>query len=648
MRNLFLSIFALLLFSSAVSAQRTCAAEEVLKQQLIDNPALKQAMENVSRHTDQFVQQGGAQDRTVVTIPVVVHVVYYNSTQNISDAQIATQIQVLNDDFRRLNADASNTPGVWQGIAADCEVQFCMAQQDPSGAATNGIVRKSTTVNGFSYTNDNIKYNSSGGSNIWDRNKYLNLWVCNISGSILGWAQFPGGAAATDGVVIDYAYFGTTGATPPFNLGRTATHEVGHWLNCYHIWGDDGTACTGTDQVSDTPNQADENYGCPSFPTISCSNGPNGDMFMNYMDYTDDACMNLFTNGQKTRMQSLFSSGGSRFSLTTSNGCQAPGGGGSCGTPGSLSATNIAQTTVTLNWGAVSGATSYNLQLKLSSSGTWQTFTGLTSTAQGFTGLTASTSYDFQVQAVCGGTTGSYSSVASFTTLSGGGGGCADAYEANNTKATAKVIPVNTTFTAQIATSSDKDWYRFSNTSATRNIKVDLTTLPADYDLKLYRSGTTLATSQNSGTTDEQIKYNTSTVSSSYYAYVYGYGGAFSNTSCYTLRVSLSASSWRTDGSTDGPTEEIDIPVVFENAGFGMFPNPAANELTVEVPMEADGDVAVSIFDPAGKIALQQHSTLGKGNNQMTFDLNKLPNGVYFVQVRNGEMAKTRKLVIQK
>ncbi len=644
MRNFFLSIFALLLFSSAVSAQRTCAAEDVLAQQLLDNPAMAQEMENIRRHTEQFIQQGGAQDRAVVTIPVVVHVVYYNATQNISDAQIATQIQVLNDDFRRLNSDAGNTPGVWQSIAADCEVQFCMAQQDPNGNATSGIVRRSTTVNGFS-TNNNVKFNSTGGSDIWDRNKYLNIWVCNLSGGLLGYAQFPGGGASTDGVVCDYAYFGTIGtATFPFNLGRTATHEVGHWLNCYHIWGDDGTSCTGTDQVSDTPNQADENYGCPAFPTISCSNGPNGDMFMNYMDYTDDACMNLFTNGQKARMQALFAAGGFRNPLTTSIGCNPPGGGG-CGTPSGLSATNITQTTVTLNWGAVSGATSYNLQLKVSTSGTWQTFTGLTGTSQGFTGLTASTTYDYQVQAVCGGTTGNYSSTASFTTL---GGSCTDAYEANNTRNTAKVIPVNTTFTAQIATSTDKDWYRFSNTSATKNIKIDLTTLPFDYDLQLYRSSSSLAISQNGGTADEQIIYNTGTVSTSYYAYVYGYNGAYSSTSCYTLRVSLSASNWRTDGSTDGPTQEIEIPVVFEDAGFGMFPNPAANQLTVEVPMEAEGDVAVSIFDPAGKVALQEHSTLGKGNNQMTFDLNKLPNGVYFVQVRNGEIAKTRKLVIQR
>ncbi|MBL7825780.1 MAG: T9SS type A sorting domain-containing protein [Saprospiraceae bacterium] len=645
MRKLLLSTLALLLFAGVLSAQhRTCAAEEVLQQQLQNNPAMRQEVENIMRHTEQFIQQNGAHDRTVVTIPVVVHVVYFNSTQNISDAQIATQIDVLNADFRRTNADAGNTPGVWTGIAADCEVNFCMAQQDPSGNATNGIVRKSTTVNGFS-TNDAVKYTAQGGSNIWDRNKYLNLWVCNLSGGLLGYAQFPGGPAATDGVVCDYAYFGTIGtATAPFDKGRTATHEVGHWLNCYHIWGDDGTSCNGTDQVGDTPNQADENYGCPSFPTISCSNGPNGDMFMNYMDYTDDACMNLFTTGQKTRMQALFASGGFRNSLTTSNGCDAPTG---CGTPSNLAATNITNTSATLGWTGVSGATSYNLQWKLNSATTWTTVSGLTTTSHNLSGLTAGTVYNFQVQAVCGSSSGSYSSPVSFTTT-GGGGGCADAYEPNNSRTAAKTIPVNTTFTAQIASSTDKDWYKFSNTSSQKHFKLELTTLPFDYDLKLYRSATLLATSENAGTTNETIIYNNGTVSTAYTAYIYGYNGASSNTQCYTFRVNRSGTPYRTDGSTDGPEETIEIPVIFENAGFGLFPNPAMSQVTVEVPVEQESDVTVSIIDPSGKVALQQNSTLVKGENQLVFDLNSLPNGVYFVQVRNGEIAKTRKLVVQK
>lgn len=648
-KNLTILLAAFLLFAGRVQAQqvRICGANEVLLRQLQEDPALRQRMDAIEAQTNLFIQSGGAQDRTVVTIPVVVHVVWNTTLQNVSDAQIQSQMDVLNADFRKLNADVSNTPGAFAGLTADCELNFCLAARTPGGAATTGIERRQTTTTSFG-TNDNVKHTNTGGLDAWDATKYLNLWVCNLSGGVLGYAQFPGGPLATDGVVITYTGFGTMGtATAPFNLGRTATHEVGHWVNLYHIWGDDGTSCTGSDACADTPNQADENYGCPTFPAVSCSNGPNGDMFMNYMDYTDDACMFMFTTGQKARAQALFVSGGSRFSLTTSLGCVPPSG-GSCGTPAGLSATSIAQTSATLNWGAVSGATSYNLQWKASTASTFTTVSGLSGTAYNLTGLTASTSYDYQVQAVCSGVAGSYSAASSFTTLAGGGGGCADQYEPNNTNATAKVIPVNTAFTAQIATSTDKDYYKFSNTSATRAIKVDLTTLPFDYDLKLYRGTALLGTSEAAGTTSEQIIYNTNTVSSTYVAYVYGYNGASSNTQCYTLKVSLSATNWRLDGSTDGQVEEIELPVQFENAGFGLFPNPATNQLTVEVPMEAEADVQVSIIDPSGRAALQQHRTLSKGDNQMLFDVHNLPNGVYFVQVRNGELASTRKLVVNK
>ncbi|MBL7807887.1 MAG: hypothetical protein JNN28_08745, partial [Saprospiraceae bacterium] len=348
---------------------------------------MRQEIERIEEHARKFGQM--AHDRAVVTIPVVVHVVWYNNAQNISDAEIQSQIDVLNADFRRTNADAGNTPAAFQGVAADCEINFCMATQDPSGNATNGIQRRQTTVNGFS-TNDNVKFFNTGGLDVWDRDKYLNIWVCNLSGGLLGYAQFPGGPASTDGVVCDYAYFGTINSTPPFDKGRTATHEVGHWLNCYHIWGDDGSSCSGTDNVGDTPNQADENYGCPTFPQVSCSNGPNGDMFMNYMDYTDDACMNVFTTGQKNRMQSLFSAGGARVALASSPGCE-PASGNNCDAPTGLNATAITQTSATCNWAAVSGATAYTLEWKKNVDPTWTIVANINGTSHTLNGLTAGT-----------------------------------------------------------------------------------------------------------------------------------------------------------------------------------------------------------------------------------------------------------------
>ena len=639
-KKILLPIAAFLLLAFNASAQhRTCAAEEVLAQQLLDNPAMLQEIRNIENHTQKFLQNGGASERAVINIPVVFHVVYYNSTQNLSDAKLQSQLDVLNADFRRTNADAGNTPAAFQGVAADCEINFCLAKQDPNGGATNGIQRRQTSVNGFG-TNDNMKFFSSGGLDIWDRNKYLNIWVCNLSGGLLGYAQFPGGPASTDGVVCDYAYFGTIGATPPFDKGRTATHEVGHWLNCYHIWGDDGSACTGSDGASDTPNQADEHYGCPSFPQVSCSNGPNGDMFMNYMDYTDDACMNVFTAGQKSRMQSLFSSGGARQALASSPGCNEPSG---CGTPSGLTATNITQTSASCNWNAVSGATTYTFEWKKNADPTWTVVPNLTATTYNLNGLTTGTLYDYRVKAICSGQQSGYAS-AQFTTSSN----CSDQYEPNNTNGTAKSVSINTAFTAQIATKTDKDYYKFGNTSSQKNIKVELTTLPLDYDLKLYRGTTLVGTSENGGTANELIVLNNATVSNNYKAYVYGYDSVYSNTQCYTFKASRSSSAWRLDGNTDGEVEEITLEVTFENAGFGLYPNPANEQVMVEVPMEVDGNVSVTILDPSGKTTLAQQKMLSKGENQFNFDISSLPNGVYFVQVRNGEIAKTGKLIIQK
>lgn len=305
----------------AIPEKRNCSTMEVFERLNSNDPDYKQRLEAIEIQIQDYIKSHPQTDNLVINIPVVVHVVYKTTTQNISTAQIQSQINILNQDFRKLNPDVSGVPTAFQSSVADCQINFCLATRDPNGAATSGITRTKTTKTSFS-TNDFVKYTSRGGKDAWDRNKYLNIWVCNL-GSYLGYAQFPGGAAATDGVVVGYKYFGNTGtAVYPFDKGRTATHEVGHWINLRHIWGDDGPGCTGSDLVTDTPNQADENYGCPAFPTISCSNGPNGEMYMNYMDYTDDRCMFMFTNGQSSRMNASLNS--TRASILTSNGCTAP------------------------------------------------------------------------------------------------------------------------------------------------------------------------------------------------------------------------------------------------------------------------------------------------------------------------------------
>ncbi|MEO3807532.1 zinc metalloprotease [Sphaerisporangium sp. B11E5] len=238
----------------------------------------------------------------VVTIPVVVHVVHAVPEHDITDEQIHSQIDVLNQDFRAANPDVVKVPDPWKPLVADARVEFRLATRDPGGEPTGGVIRVATDVRDFTW-DDAVKATATGGSDPWPSDRYLNVWVCRLGGGLLGYAQFPGGPPQTDGVVILHSAFGVTGtAAPPFDGGRTATHEIGHWLDLYHIWGDDDGACAGDDKVDDTPNQAGSNQGSPRFPRVTCGNGPHGDMFVNYMDYTDDAAMFMFTRGQATRM----------------------------------------------------------------------------------------------------------------------------------------------------------------------------------------------------------------------------------------------------------------------------------------------------------------------------------------------------------
>jgi hypothetical protein len=289
---------------------------------------IKQAENNISQASVQAANQRTTS--TIITIPVVFHVLYRSGLQNISQARIVDQINVLNADYARVNADTFNTPSPFKSVAATSNIRFCLAQRDPNGAFTTGVIRKSVTATGFDpISNDNAKYTSLGGDDAWPASSYLNVWICNFNGSsnqILGISQFPGGAAATDGCCVLYSTVGGPqypGTYTDFDKGRTLTHEVGHWLALRHIWGDDMGACTGSDYVSDTPNQAGENYGCPTFPlSDACNTSSSGVMFMNYMDYVNDICMNMFTAGQVARMANAINL--YRSAITNSNGCLAP------------------------------------------------------------------------------------------------------------------------------------------------------------------------------------------------------------------------------------------------------------------------------------------------------------------------------------
>ena len=223
---------------------------------------------------------------------------------------------MLNQDFRKKNKDVAYIPAAFRNVAADARIEFRLATIDPSGLTTDGIVRRSTGVTAFGL-DDRIKSSLLGGDDAWNRDQYLNLWVGNLSGGMMGYASVPGCAAENDGVVIKYTAFGnTSNLQAPFNKGRTAVHEIGHWLGLRHIWGD---ADCGDDKIEDTPPQSGPTRGCPSGVIATCTSGAAGNMYMNFMDFTNDECTNMFTLGQTMRMRELFNSGGSRVALLGSD-----------------------------------------------------------------------------------------------------------------------------------------------------------------------------------------------------------------------------------------------------------------------------------------------------------------------------------------
>lgn len=316
MKKILLSATALLMLFSCqndatqsedtvnTNARRNCASQDVLAEQLKADPTLALKMNKIEAFTADAIANpnfrlvGGK-----IVIPVIVNVLYRTAAENISDAQIASQITVLNNDFTATNNDFNSVPAEFYGVAAGptvngIDITFELV----------GIVRKATTKTSWG-TRDVMKSAKRGGIDATSPSNTLNLWSCTIGGGILGYAQFPGGSASTDGVVMDPRYFGLSGnANAPYNLGRTASHEVGHWMNLRHIWGD---ASCGNDLVSDTPVHRGPNYG-ESYPFASTCLPAHNEMTMNYMDYSNDNLMFMFTLGQKARMSALFVSGGVR------------------------------------------------------------------------------------------------------------------------------------------------------------------------------------------------------------------------------------------------------------------------------------------------------------------------------------------------
>ncbi len=316
----------------AQTTKRTCGTMDLLAEMQQKDSTLQIKIDDFNKRIAQRIQSKAtnktAEDNSLFLIPVVVHVIHNGENigegMNISDEQIFSQIESLNKDFRLLNEDSLDENHPFWGYTADCKIEFCLAKQDEYGNPTNGITRVYGEVN--DWTRDEIDEYVKP-QTIWNPNKYLNIWTLAFGGddsNVLGYANFPFNATdTTDGVVVAFDKFGVFGnVSYPYDLGRTATHEIGHYFDLFHIWGDEDC---GDDEVADTEASEKANDGCPEFPHnaySSCGSGENGEMYMNYMDYSDDACLNMFTFGQKERMRTAIQL--ERFGLLLSDGCAIP------------------------------------------------------------------------------------------------------------------------------------------------------------------------------------------------------------------------------------------------------------------------------------------------------------------------------------
>ncbi|MBI3502387.1 MAG: T9SS type A sorting domain-containing protein [Bacteroidetes bacterium] len=835
---------------------RKCGTMENLERLKALDPELEVRMSEIEKQTRDLISSSSIMkgndpitNGTIYKIPVVVHIVYNTSSQNITDAQVQSQITVLNEDYRRLNADKSNTPSAFSSVAADAEIEFCLATVSPSGGATTGIIRKSTSSTSF-IDDDKVKYSSSGGDDAWPASSYLNLWVCNLGGGLLGYAQFPGGASATDGVVINYQYFGRGGsAGAPYDLGRTATHEVGHWFNLHHIWGD---ANCGDDLVSDTPTQQTSNYGCPGFPHTTCSNGSNGDMFMNYMDYTDDGCMNMFSLGQKSRMRALFGTSGARVSILSSGGCggsstpaycsangnsvayeyinnvtlntinnttgatsggyanytststslakssaytislkpgfvsssyteyfkvyidynnnmdfsdagedvytssgssstvsgsftipsaaitgtvrmrvmmsDSPissscgsynygevedysinittGSSSSCGLPSALSATSITSSSATLNWGSVSGASSYNVKYKPTSSSTW-TNTTSTSTSKSVSGLSASTQYEFQVQAVCS-VTGSFSASSYFTT-SGSSTSTSNTVQVGTGTGTVYANPYGTYymdervqyiltqselaaagFTSSNSYIKSLAFYATSSSGQIMNgftIRVRHTTATSfgsssflsSSNMTTVYSGNPVVTasawntynfstafqyngtdnllveicwSNSSYTSNSYVQYTaTSSYRTLYYRADAGSAGVCGNTtgtqSYNRPNIKMVFSSTAAKSSGSRMMEDFSAPEYFIT-NLAVYPNPASSDVSLTFSVEAGVDMKISVMDMLGRMVMDKKYSAAEGANTISMDVSSFNEGIYILTINDDKNSEKRRLIISR
>jgi hypothetical protein len=321
MREFFVLLIAFA-FAGQAAAQEKCGSVFYRNNEVSANPSLTQKYQDIEdfiRNKAVSRTEESSGEELIIKIPVIIHNLYHNPEEKITPAQVNSQIEALNKYFRRRNADTINAPVYFRQLGADIKIEFQLAVSDPKRKSTTGIIYKYTPILNWT-ADDKMKFSASQGDDAWDPASYLNIWVCNLD-RFAGYASLPGGELQKDGVVIGRTVFGTSGTQSGYTMGKTAVHEIGHWLGLRHLWGDE---YCGEDGVADTPKQATYTVGCPTGIRVTCGSNPYGDMYMNYMDYTNDVCINMFTQGQKARMRSLFAPGGIRNGILNSKGFSAP------------------------------------------------------------------------------------------------------------------------------------------------------------------------------------------------------------------------------------------------------------------------------------------------------------------------------------
>ena len=415
---IFLLLATAILFpiiSTAQTGTRQCGTTENTRYLLENTSGMKEKMSVIESKVSAFINTSALQTRTSskFTIPVVVHVVYNNAMTNVSDDQVQSQIDALNLDYNKKAVEINQTPSVFAALVADCSIQFKLAVRDENGKKTNGIIHHATSRYEWG-ARDDVKTPAKGGFAPWNADRYLNLYVCSIGNGILGYATTPGTPKELDGVVIDFSAFGTIGtARKPFNLGRTATHEIGHWLGLIHIWGD--SEC-GNDLVSDTPVQKEAYYGNIIGMVYSNCTGKNEpNMSMDFMDYVNDACMWMFSEGQKIRMWAMLSDNNARGMITKSDALAIPNVPVTCAQIKNTRVLDVTQSTVSIGWDTLKNINEYSLELKSKTDSMW-TVSPTQQNSFTINRLNSSATYQFRVKGNC--LVAPYSTVSEFTTKS--------------------------------------------------------------------------------------------------------------------------------------------------------------------------------------------------------------------------------------